>query len=98
VRGGIVVDGRQVDDRGAQLRYFILDPALHGNGFGRALLRDAMAFCDRQGVDRVFLWTVDELETAIHLYREVGFSPTDRVDVHTGWRTDVPYRLFERER
>ena len=97
VRGGIVIDSRRVRDEGAQLRYFILDPALHGKGLGRALLTAAMEFCDAKEFDRVFLWTVDELEAAIHLYREAGFSPTDRIDVHTGWRTDVPYRLFERE-
>ena len=95
--GGIIIDSRNVGDEGAQLRYFILAPALHGRGFGRALLDNAMDWCERQGFDCVFLWTVDELEAAIHLYREAGFSPTDRVDVHTGWQTDVPYRLFQRE-
>lgn len=98
VRGGIVIDSRNVPEEGAQLRYFLVDPALHGSGLGRALLGTAMDFCDRRGFERVFLWTVDELEAAVYLYREAGFTPTDEIDVHTGWRTDVPYRLFERER
>jgi len=34
VRGGIVVDGRAAGDRGAQFRYFLVDPALHGEGLG----------------------------------------------------------------
>jgi GNAT superfamily N-acetyltransferase len=96
VRGGIVVDGRALGDEGAQVRYFILDPALHGEGLGRALLEAALAFCDGVGADRVFLWTVDELEVAVHLYRAAGFVATDEVDPHTGWETTVPYRLFER--
>jgi GNAT superfamily N-acetyltransferase len=95
--GGIVVDGRDGDRDGAQLRYFILDPALHGRGLGRAVLDRAMTLCRERGYDRVFLWTVDELEAAVHLYRDAGFEPTDVVEVHTDWRTDVPYRLFEYE-
>lgn len=98
VRGGVVIDGRDVEESGAQLRYFILDSELHGEGLGRALLERAVAFCDARGYGRTFLWTVYELEAAIHLYRDFGFVPTDRTNVHTNWRTDVPYRLFERTR
>ncbi len=96
VMGGIVVDGRAVGEDGAQVRYFILAPSLHGRGFGRALLDAAMTFCRRRGYDRVFLWTVDELEAAVHLYREFGFAATDELDSHTDWETTVPYRLYER--
>lgn len=97
VTGGIVIDGRDVGGQGAQLRYFILASDLRERGLGRELLERAVAFCDERGYERVFLWTVDELEAAVHLYREAGFTPTDTVDVHTNWQTDVPYRLFERE-
>jgi GNAT superfamily N-acetyltransferase len=98
VNGGIVIDSRRADTDGAQLRYFVLDPALHGRGLGRELIERAMAFCRRHDYDRVFLWTVDELAAAIHLYESVGFEATDEIDLHTGWRTDVPYRLFEYDR
>jgi GNAT superfamily N-acetyltransferase len=97
VRGGIVIDSRRTGEAGAQLRYLILDPALHGNGLGRRLLERAMAFCHEKGYERVFLWTVDELEAAVRLYRNYGFEATDTVDTHTGWETDVPYRLYEYE-
>lgn len=97
LKGGIIIDGRDVEGKGAQLRYFILASDLRGKGFGRELLERAVAFCDERGYERVFLWTVDELEAAVHLYREAGFTPTDPVDVHTNWQTDVPYRLFERD-
>jgi ribosomal protein S18 acetylase RimI-like enzyme len=60
-------------------------------------MQRAMEFCQVNGYDRVFLWTVDELEAAVHLYRAFGFEPTDTIDTHTGWDTDVPYRLFEYE-
>lgn len=95
VVGGICVDGRSPEPGGAQIRYFVLDRDLHGNGFGRELLERAMAFCHERAFDRVFLWTVDGLDAAIHLYRDVGFEPTGELDVHTTWQTAVPYRLFE---
>lgn len=95
IRGGIIIDSRNVGEDGAQLRYFIVDPALHGNGLGRDLLDRAMAFCDASGFERVYLWTVDELEAAVHLYEQYGFEATETIDVHTGWETEVPYRLFE---
>ncbi|MFB9813554.1 GNAT family N-acetyltransferase [Haloarcula sebkhae] len=58
VRGGIIIDSRNAGEEGLQLRYFILDPALHGNGLGRRLLERAMEFCHESGHERVFLWTV----------------------------------------
>jgi GNAT superfamily N-acetyltransferase len=97
VRGGIIIDSPKAVEEGAQLRYFILDPALHGDGLGRALMQRAMEVCHENGYDRVFLWTVDELEAAVYLYREFGFEPTDTIDIHTGWETNVPYRLYEYE-
>lgn len=54
------------------------------------LLERAVSFCDARDYGRTFLRTADELEAAIHLYRDVGFVPTDRMDVHRDWRTDVP--------
>ena len=95
VQGGIVIDGQNARETGAQLRYLILDPVVHGNGLGRTLLEEAMGFCHRTGFDRVFLWTVEELEAAVHLYRDAGFEPTGEVDTHTGWRTVVPYQRYE---
>jgi len=95
VKGGIIIDGRSTNRPGAQLRYFILDKALHGQGLGRRLLETAMAFSRQSGFDRVYIWTVDELESALYLYRDVGFEATGEADLHTGWETQVPYRLFE---
>lgn len=97
IAGGIIIDGQEIKNEGAQLRYFILASDLHGKGFGRKLLERAVAFCDEEGYERVFLWSVDELEAAVYLYRDVGFIPTNSIDIHTNWQTDIPYRLFERE-
>lgn len=97
IAGGIIIDGQEIKNEGVQLRYFILASDLHEKGFGRKLLERAVAFCDEEGYERVFLWSVDELEAAVYLYRDVGFIPTNSIDIHTNWQTDIPYRLFERE-
>lgn len=96
IGGGIIIDSQNSTEEGAQLRYFLVDSGLQGEGYGRALLERALAFCNAQGYERTFLWTVDELETAIYLYGEYGFVSTDHVEIHRTWRTDIPYRLFER--
>ena len=45
--GSIVIDGNFEAKEGARLRWFIVDPAYHGKGIGRELIRQAMAFCRR---------------------------------------------------
>ena len=57
----------------AQLRYFILDPAYRGIGLGKKLSRLFMDHLRSAGYDRAFLWTTDELYTAAHIYRKMGF-------------------------
>lgn len=87
-----MIDGRDVEEGGARLRYFILDSELHGEEFGRVFLEieRAVSFCDARDYGRTFLWTVDELEAAIPLYRDVGFVPTEWTSTRIGGRTSLP--------
>jgi GNAT superfamily N-acetyltransferase len=57
----------------AQLRWFLLAPALRGRGLGRRLLADALAYAEGEGYQSVFLQTVKGLEHAAKLYRAAGF-------------------------
>jgi ribosomal protein S18 acetylase RimI-like enzyme len=57
----------------AQLRWFIMDSAYQGMGIGRKLMRQAMDFVAASGYRRVFLWTIDILGAARHLYESFGF-------------------------
>ncbi len=57
----------------AQLRWFILAPALRGRGLGTRLLDQALGFARERGYARVILWTVGELAPAVRLYRRAGF-------------------------
>ncbi len=63
--------------RVAQLRWFLVDPAFRGEGLGRRLLDEAIAFCRVSGYDRVMLWTVSALTAAAHLYRAAGFRKVE---------------------
>ena len=61
----------------AQLRWFLLDPAVRGKGLGRWLFEDALAFCRAAGYKKAFLLTVDLHTEAAALYRSLGFVITD---------------------
>jgi GNAT superfamily N-acetyltransferase len=58
----------------AQLRWFLLTPAVRGRGYGKVLLDEAIAFCRTAGYASVFLWTVRGLDAAAQLYRRAGFT------------------------
>lgn len=77
--GSISLYGRRQLPEGAQLRFFIVDPACHGCGAGKALLAAALDWCREQRLARVFLWTVDGLPTSRRLYEQAGFRVTERV-------------------
>ncbi len=69
--GSIAIVGRGSGT--AQLRWFLLDPIVRGQGYGRRLLNIALAFCREIGCHSVFLWTAAGLNASAHLYRTAGF-------------------------
>ena len=66
-------------DRGkaAQLRYFLIEPEYRGLGLGSKLLNLYMDFLRECGYKESYLWTTHELDTAIYLYKRVGFKLTE---------------------
>ena len=85
--GAISILGRNASLSGVQLRFFIVDPAYHGRGAGKALIHAALDWCRERGFRNVFLWTVDHLPQSRGLYEKVGFRvtercPDDRYTVH----------------
>ena len=68
----------------AQLRWLLLEPEARGQGLGRMLVDSALGFCRESGYSEVFLWTVDSLEAAAHLYKRYGFSVEESV-THLQW-------------
>jgi DNA-binding MarR family transcriptional regulator/GNAT superfamily N-acetyltransferase len=64
----------ETGEREAQLRWFYLEPSCRGIGLGRKLMETAISYCETRAVEKVFLWTVKDLEAARHLYEKFGFS------------------------
>lgn len=79
-RDGAVVGSVAVVKKGpqeAQLRWFGVDMSLQGMGIGNRLLDTAMRFCREHGYRHLFLWTIEILKPARHLYAKHGFSRTE---------------------
>ena len=63
----------------AQLRYFILDPAYRGLGLGKKMAAYFMDHLKVNGYKSSFLWTTNELFTAAHIYKKMGYTLTEEV-------------------
>lgn len=74
--GSVAIDGEDLGQQQAHLRWFILDDSCRGTGIGRRLLSEAMAFCDSLQFSAVQLWTFKGLDAARKLYESFGFTLT----------------------
>ncbi|HDR2790700.1 TPA: MarR family transcriptional regulator [Enterobacter asburiae] len=72
--GSVAIDGEDLGDNEAHLRWFILDDGCRGSGVGRKLIAEAMKFCDEQKFSSVQLWTFNKLTAARRLYESFGFE------------------------
>ena len=104
IAGSISIDGsgsgggKGGDNGGAgqaRLRWFILDPAFHGQGIGNRLMVEAMAFCDQAGFRKVVLCTFVGLHAARSLYERHGFELREEHE-DDQWGKTVTEQLFER--
>jgi ribosomal protein S18 acetylase RimI-like enzyme len=78
VVGSIVVDGG--DRPGvAHLRWFILAPDTRGLGLGRRMMAAAMDFIRAGGFTSAYLWTLADLDAAVHLYEAEGWDVAERL-------------------
>lgn len=74
VVGAVAIDGEDLGDDNAHLRWFIMDESCRGQGVGRRLLGEATAFCDRRRFSATQLWTFKGLDAARRLYDAFGFQ------------------------
>ena len=72
--GSIAIDGEDMGQDVAHLRWFIVDDSARGTGIGKALLRTALAFVDAHAFSQTHLWTFSSLQAARHLYESHGFA------------------------
>ena len=61
------------DQSVAQLRYLILEPEYRGIGLGKKLMELYMEYLKQAGYRSTYLWTTNEQETAISMYKRHGF-------------------------
>lgn len=72
--GSVSLDGEDLEDSSAHLRWFIVSPSAQGLGVGKRLLNRATAFVDERGFQKTRLWTFQGLDAARHLYEMAGFE------------------------
>lgn len=77
--GSIIILGRNLGPDGAQLRFFLVSTPFQGMGIGKALLNQAMAWCQQKGFPLIHLWTVDNLPQSRKLYEQLGFHVVERI-------------------
>lgn len=72
--GSIAIDGQDLEEGHAHLRWFIVDPSCRSAGLGKQLLKIALDFVDERQVAETHLWTLKGLDAARNLYERTGFS------------------------
>jgi GNAT superfamily N-acetyltransferase len=94
--GTIAIDGEDLGDDIAHLRWFIVDDGQRGSGIGRRLLAAAISFCDQQHFREIQLWTFKGLDAARRLYEEAGFT-LDEERPGRQWGEEVVEQRFTRK-
>jgi len=92
--GAVAIDGKEVKTSGARLRWFIVAPDYQGRGVGQRLLGEAIAFCRKANIRRVYLHSFAGLDAARHLYERSGFVLREEKQDNT-WGKTVIEQTFE---
>lgn len=93
--GSLAIDGEGLGDGTAHLRWFIIDDATRGTGFGQALMEKALTFCDGYGYQAIHLSTFKGLDAARRLYERNGFVLTGE-NPGDQWGKEVREQTFRR--
>lgn len=95
--GSVTIDGEDLGDNIAHLRWFIVDDGLRGAGLGRRLMQEVVDFCDKQKFDEIHLWTFQGLDAARKLYEAFGFVLVEE-QAGSQWGKEVIEQKFVRKR
>lgn len=93
--GSLAIDGQDLGDNKAHLRWFILDDGCRGSGVGRQLMEEAMTFCEIRGFSEIHLWTFKGLDAARKLYESFGFKLVNE-EQGEQWGSSVTEQQFVR--
>ena len=94
--GALAIDGRHAFIEGVRLRWFIVEPKLHGGGIGKELIRLAVEFCKQKRYPKVYLWTFKGLESARKVYEAANFRLCEESDVFQ-WGQNIKEQKYELE-
>jgi DNA-binding MarR family transcriptional regulator/ribosomal protein S18 acetylase RimI-like enzyme len=64
--------------RTAQLRMLLIDPRFRGQGLGKRLVQECIAFARERGYAKLMLWTHANLTAARAIYAQLGFRLVKR--------------------
>lgn len=81
VRDGLAVAGMLMYDihgQLAHLRFWHVDPVMHGAGIGRRLMGSFLSRCAH--AQRIILWVVGDNDRSIAIYRHYGFEVDGLID------------------
>lgn len=84
------------DERTAQLRILLVDPAARGRRLGERLVDECLAFARRAGYARIRLWTNHPLVAARRIYLSRGFRLVEE-EAHHSFGTELTGQVYERE-
>lgn len=93
--GSIAIDGEDLRNNVAHLRWFILEDRVRGGGVGRRLLDAALKFVDGREFAETHLWTFNGLAAARRLYEASGFTCVEE-QAGTQWGKEVLEQRFVR--
>ena len=93
--GSVAIDGEDLGNNTAHLRWFIMDDRVRGQGVGGQLLTQALQFVDAKEFEETQLWTFNGLHAARHLYESNGFKLAEE-NLGSQWGTEIMEQRFSR--
>lgn len=94
--GSIAIDGMDLGEGIAHLRWFIVNPAHRSVGLGKQLLARAVDFVDERRFAETHLWTLKGLEAARSLYERTGFALVEEYEGEQ-WGTRITEQRWVRK-
>ncbi len=93
--GAAAIDAVNQKGRTARIRWFIVDEQYRGQGYGRFLFERAIDLCRTRGHDHVVIATLKDHDPAVTLYKQLGFTLFDEIDLSTG-SSQIVQQWYER--